>query len=85
MGIALLKTQQAFTMKISLIWSLSLFLTAHAAVIPRAAESATSIEAGVRAAEFGAGGIHERAALSHGEGDYKVDNKEDNTVIGEGW
>lgn len=44
-----------------------------------------SVEAGVRAAEFGAGGIHERAALSHGEGDSNVDNKEDNTVIGEGW
>ncbi|SPB42627.1 Transketolase, thiamine diphosphate binding domain family protein [Aspergillus niger] len=72
-------------MKISLIWSLSLFLIVHAAVIPRAAESAMSVEAGVRAAEFGAGGIHERAALSHGEGDSNVDNKEDNTVIGEGW
>ena len=44
-----------------------------------------SVEAGVRAAEFGAGGIHERAALSYGEGDSKVDNKEDNRVIGEGW
>ncbi|GKZ87190.1 hypothetical protein AnigIFM59636_000319 [Aspergillus niger] len=85
MRIALFKTQQAFTMKISLIWAVSLLLTVHAAVIPRAAESAMSVEAGVRAAEFGAGGIHERAALSHGEGDSNVDNKEDNTVIGEGW
>ena len=44
-----------------------------------------SLEAGVRAAGFDAGDIHERAALPHDESDNKLDDEEDNTVIGEGW
>ncbi|BCR99315.1 uncharacterized protein AKAW2_40997A [Aspergillus luchuensis] len=72
-------------MKFSLIWSLSLLLTVHAAVIPRPAESSMSLEAGVRAAEYEASGIHERSALPNDEGDDNKVDDEDNTVIGEGW